>query len=110
MWLKASRAEPSTTSSTQNPMSAGPRVLLKARSVTMAPPRLWPIRIIGGRDGQDMVDSVRWIMVSASWERLGMEKSMISSWLPLMEVTIEPPWPLASRLRIPASGNLCLTC
>lgn len=76
----------------------------------MAPPRLWPIRIIGGRDGQDMVDSVRWIMVSASWERVGMEKSMISSSLPFVEVTIEPPWPLASRLRIPASGNLCLTC
>lgn len=32
----------------------------------MAPPRLWPIRIVGGREGQDCEAEVRVIMERAS--------------------------------------------
>lgn len=34
--------------------------------VVMAPPRLWPIRIVGGRAGQDCEAEVRVIMDRAS--------------------------------------------
>ena len=79
---------------------------MAARSVTIAPPRLWPTRTVGGREGQDIWVEVRFIMCKASEERVEMLKSRISS---LVEgCVIVEPWARASRLRIPASGSLCL--
>ena len=108
MWLRASRAEPSTTSRTTKPIRLGPRALEAAREVTIAPPRLWPTRIVGGRVGQDMCSLVRVIMVRASEARVSMLKSVISSSDSGLVVT--EPWARASRLRIPAPGSFCRMC
>lgn len=79
MWLRASKAEPSTTSKTTKPMRLGPRALEAAREVTIAPPKLWPTRIVGGRVGQERWDFVRFIIVRASVASVSMLKSVISS-------------------------------
>ena len=108
MWLRASSAEPSTTSRTAKPMRLGPRAFEAAREVTIAPPRLWPTRIVGGRVGQERWDFVRFIMLRASVARVSMLKSVISS--SESGLVIMEPWFRASRLRIPASGSLARMC
>jgi hypothetical protein len=47
--------------------------------VTIAPPKLWPTRIVGGRVGQERWDFVRFIIVRASVASVSMLKSVISS-------------------------------
>jgi hypothetical protein len=83
-----------------------------ANSVTTAPPREWPTRMMGGSEGQCMAAWVRVSTVRRSDARVVSDRSGVSSFPAspspspgtLDEVVVNP-CPLASSDRIPAPGR-----
>lgn len=84
-----------------------------ASSVTTAPPREWPTRRIGGREGQWRVDLVRVRMVRRSRARVGRVRSSealaFGSASSVVSgeglVVVVSPCPRASMERMPAEGR-----
>ena len=69
--------------------------------VTTAPPREWPIRMMGGGVGRLSLGSV-WVRM---WTRSALRVSSDRSGVPWEEVVVLP-WPRASRERTPAFGRI----
>ena len=101
MCCRASIAEPSTMSRTPKPRMELPRRLVCATSVTTAPPRECPRRMIGGRDGQDNLEAVDCTMKTISDARVDRERSTGCG-------QVVRPWPRQSRDRMPAVGRMVI--
>ncbi len=97
---------PSTTSRTAYPRTASPSFPLIARSVTTAPPRLWPTSTKPGSSAQPSFSCIKRITSNRSRLRVPKLKFKTPSAhdAPDLSITVSP-CPRASRERTPALGR-----